>query len=145
MKRKGDEGKKCTLTIDGLSAGADPRKVAEDLRTAIAEELSKKYRNVSSTFRSLEDGAEAARLDGKTWPTATFSINVQVTAGEERGTAPVAVRRTPKTQMKLGKEEIQKIGLGAVLCFRIHLRLLYAPARPAAEDGVNRRGSTSRR
>ena len=95
---QGDEGKKCTLTIDGLSAGADPRKVAEDLRTAIAEELSKKYRNVSSTFRSLEDGAEAARLDGKTWPTATFSINVQVTAGEERGTAPVAVRRTPKTK-----------------------------------------------
>jgi len=93
---QGDETKKCTLTIDGLSAGPDPRRVAEDLRTAIAEEFSKKYRNVTSTFRSLEDGAESARLDGKTWPTATFSINVQLVAGEDLGTAPMAARRPPK-------------------------------------------------
>ena len=93
---QGDEVKKCTVTIEGVAAGADPRKVAEDLRTAIAEEFSKKYRNVTSIFRSLEDGAESARLDGKTWPTATFSINVQLTAGEDTGTAPVAARRTPK-------------------------------------------------
>ena len=90
---QGDDPKKCTFNIDGLSAGADPRKVAEDLRTAIAEELTKRYRNVSSTFRSLEDGAESARLDGKTWPTATFSINVQLAAGVDNGTSPVAVRR----------------------------------------------------
>jgi hypothetical protein len=93
---QGDDIKKCTLTIEGVAAGADPRKVAEDLRTAIAEEFSKKYRNVTSIFRSLEDGAESARLDGKTWPTATFSINVQLSAGGETGTAPVAARRTPK-------------------------------------------------
>ena len=93
---QGEEVKKCTLTIEGVAAGVDPRKVAEDLRTAIAEEFSKKYRNVTSIFRSLEDGAESARLDGKTWPTATFSINVQLNAGGETGTAPVAVCRTPK-------------------------------------------------
>jgi Tfp pilus assembly protein PilN len=93
---QGDDVKKCTLTVEGVAAGADPRKVAEDLRTAIAEEFSKKYRNVTSIFRSLEDGAESARLDGKTWPTATFSINVQLAAGDDTGTAPVAARRTPK-------------------------------------------------
>jgi len=92
---QGDEVKKCTVTVEGIAAGVDPRKVAEDLRTAIAEEFSKKYRNVTSIFRSLEDGAESARLDGKTWPTATFSINVQLTAGDETG-GPVAVRKAAK-------------------------------------------------
>jgi hypothetical protein len=93
---QGEGPKKCTLNIDGLSAGADPRKVAEDLRTAIAEEFSKKYRNVSSTFRSLEDGAETANLDGKTWPTATFAINVQLTAGEDAPAASAGPRRPKK-------------------------------------------------
>ena len=46
-----DGSKKCRLSIDGLSAGTDPRKVAEDLRTAIAESFGKKYKNVSSRDR----------------------------------------------------------------------------------------------
>ena len=46
------------ITIDGLSAGTDPRRVAEELRTAIAEKFSPKYKNVTSTFKTLEDGTE---------------------------------------------------------------------------------------
>ena len=91
---QGDVHKKCRLTIDGLSAGTDPRKVAEDLRTAIAESFGKKYKNVSSSFRALEDGVEMVQLGGAARPTATFAINVEFQNGEEA--APVAAPRAPK-------------------------------------------------
>jgi Tfp pilus assembly protein PilN len=90
---QGEGVKKCTLTIDGLSAGPDPRKVAEELRTAIAEELSKNYQAVTSTFRSLEDGTEPVTFRGKKMPTATFAINIQLTCGKE---APQVAATTPK-------------------------------------------------
>ena len=80
---QGDATKKCRLTIDGLSAGTDPRKVAEDLRTAIAESFGKKYKNVTSSFRSLEDGVETVQLSGAPRQTATFAINVEFQGGEE--------------------------------------------------------------
>ena len=80
---QGEDVKKCTLTIDGVSAGADPRRVAEDLRTAIAEEFSKHYQTVTSTFRSLEDGTESVTFNEKKWPTATFAINVQLSAAKD--------------------------------------------------------------
>ena len=83
----GEAPRKCTITIDGLSAGADPRRVAEDLRTALAEKFSRNYRNVTSTFKLLEDSAEM-QLDGKPMATATFAINVQLFTGEEPTTAP---------------------------------------------------------
>ena len=89
-----DAVKKCKLSIDGVSAGADPRKVAEDLRTAIADALGKKYKNVSSTFRSLEDGIEMVQLEGKVWPTATFGINVEFQEGAELAAAPLYKGKT---------------------------------------------------
>lgn len=92
---QGETVKRASFTLDGLSAGSDPRKVAEDLRTAIAEEFGKRYTKVSSTFRSLEDGVEVVRLDGNQWPTATFAITVQLTIGEEAAPA-TPVRRQKK-------------------------------------------------
>ncbi|HEX8312116.1 MAG TPA: hypothetical protein VF614_12410 [Chthoniobacteraceae bacterium] len=91
---QGDTLKKCTLTLDGISAGADPRKVAEDLRTSIADEFAKNYKDVSSTFRSLEDGKETVKLNGQDQPTATFAINVQLSSGEIPEAAPAP--RQPK-------------------------------------------------
>jgi hypothetical protein len=85
----GEGLRRCIITIDGLSAGTDPRKVAEDLRTALAEKLSPNYKSVTSTFKTLEDGTEMVMLDGKQMPTATFAINVQLYAGEEKAAAPV--------------------------------------------------------
>jgi hypothetical protein len=85
---QGEHLKKCQMTIDGVSAGADPRKVAEELRQSIAESLGKRYKNVVASFRQLEDGAEHVVLNGKNWPTATFAINVQLQAGEEAAATP---------------------------------------------------------
>ena len=93
---QGDNVKKCTFVLDGVAAGSDPRKVAEDLRTAIADQFSKTYKGVSSNFRSLDDGVETARLDGKQWPTATFAISVQLSTGEEE--VALAVRKPQTTK-----------------------------------------------
>jgi hypothetical protein len=84
----GEGLRRCMITIDGLSAGTDPRKVAEELRTALAEKFSLNYKNVSSSFKMLEDGTELVMLDGKQMPTATFAINVQLYTGEDKPTAP---------------------------------------------------------
>jgi hypothetical protein len=93
---QGEDIKKCTLTLDGVSAGVDPRKVAEDLRTAIADEFAKNYKDVSSTFRSLEDGKDTVKLNGQEQPTATFAINVQLSSGEAAAAAPAP--RQPKNK-----------------------------------------------
>jgi hypothetical protein len=82
----GGDLRRCAISIDGLAAGADPRRVAEDLRTAFAEKLSAKYKNVTSTFKTLEDGTEMVMLDGKQVNTATFAIIVQLYVGEEKKT-----------------------------------------------------------
>lgn len=84
---------KCSLILDGIATGPDPRKVAEDLRTAIAEKLGPKYKSVTSNFKSLEDGTEMVLLDGKQLPTASFAINVQLTTGEEIVVQPQRKKR----------------------------------------------------
>lgn len=89
----GDTIRRCSLTIDGLSAGTDPRKVAEDLRTSIADKFSVKYKNVTSTFKMLEDGTEMVMLDGKQMSTATFAINVQLYTGDDKPAAPVRKKK----------------------------------------------------
>ena len=84
----GDHARKCTLTIDGLSTGSDPRRTAEDLRTSIAEKFAPNYHSVTSTFKSLDDGSEMVKLDGKQMPTATFAINVQLITGDDAPATP---------------------------------------------------------
>lgn len=89
----GEGLRRCMITIDGLSAGTDPRRVAEDLRTALADKFSPKYKNVTSNFKSLEDGTELVMLDGRQVNTASFAINVQLQTGEDKPTAPVRKKK----------------------------------------------------
>ena len=89
----GDGLRRCSLSIDGLSAGADARKVAEDLRTALAEKFSATFKNVTSKFRSLEDGTEMVMLDGKQVPTAMFAISVELTTGATAAAQPVRAKK----------------------------------------------------
>ena len=79
-----DGAKRCTLTLDGIAAGEDPRKVAEDLRRSLSEQFSTRYKSVTSVFRSLEDSPETVSLQGKKVPTAIFGINVVMQAGESQ-------------------------------------------------------------
>jgi Tfp pilus assembly protein PilN len=89
----GEHIRHCSMTIDGISAGADPRRVAEALRTAVAERLSPQYTAVTSTFKTLDDGAETVMLDGRQVGTAVFAINVQLTYGDDKPTTPQRRRR----------------------------------------------------
>ena len=73
-----DGVQRCAVAIDGLSAGSDPRKVAEELRTALADKFKPKFKKVTSAFRTLEDGTDMVMLDGKQVPTATFAIVLQL-------------------------------------------------------------------
>lgn len=92
---QGEGLRKCQLTVGGLSAGADPRRVAEDLRQSITENFAQTFRKVDAKFATLEDGTEMAMLSGQQWPTATFAINVQFESGDE---PPPVVR--PATSRK---------------------------------------------
>ena len=89
----GDGLRRCSISLDGLSAGADARKVAEDLRTALAEKFSATFKNVTSKFRSLEDGTEMVMLDGKQVPTAMFAISLELTTGAVAAAPPPRAKK----------------------------------------------------
>lgn len=91
---KGEEVKACKIAIEGLAAGEDPRKVAEDLRADLAEKLGRQYKKVSATFRMLEDSSEKVRLGGADLPTASFAINLEFQSGEAPQPTTPPPRRT---------------------------------------------------
>ena len=65
------------LTISGIAAGAQPRKVAEDLRTTLINKCLHDCTDVTSNFSSLEDSDATVQLDGKTMNTALFALQFQ--------------------------------------------------------------------
>jgi hypothetical protein len=77
-----DEAKKVQVNLDGLAAGTVPRGVAEEFLQKLRTSLEKKYRNVTVTFRHLEDVPETVQVEGKSLPTVNFAINVQLQHGD---------------------------------------------------------------
>jgi len=88
-----DASQKCTLVLNGVSAGSDARRIAEELRIAIVSQLGGRYRNVAASFRSLEDGLDPVQLEGKALPTAHFAIAVDLQWGSEPIAAAGPARR----------------------------------------------------
>lgn len=87
----GEETRRCTISLDGLAAGADPRKVAEELRQTLVEHFSARFSGVTATFRSLEDSPEPVAVGAKKIPTASFGINLVMERSEK---APEEAART---------------------------------------------------
>lgn len=79
----GSTPKRCSISIEGLAAGTEPRTVAESLRKTFADKFAGSYKKVSTTFKSLEDGKNHVTLDGHSLSTAAFSINVQFQSGDD--------------------------------------------------------------
>ncbi len=80
----GETLKHCSITIDGVATGKDPRATAEELRKALGESFASKFKNVTSAFKgNIEDNTEKAKLDGRVLPTVEFTIVVQLQYGEE--------------------------------------------------------------
>src|SRR4051812_7889809 len=71
-----DAARHGTLTIEGIAAGAEPRKVAEDLRRSLIDRFSPQYKHVAASFTVLDDGKEGVRLNGQVTPTAAFTIKL---------------------------------------------------------------------
>lgn len=93
----GEGAKKATLNFDGIAAGSDPRRVAEDLRQALVETFGKKFTNVTASFRQLEDSPDVVTLDGKSLSTAIFGISLSLQLGEEApATPPPAAGRSKR-------------------------------------------------
>lgn len=68
-----------TFTVTGISAGHEPRAVAEKFRQNMEQRLRKTYGGVSSQFASLENNETPLLLDGKSVATANFSIGYKLT------------------------------------------------------------------
>jgi len=68
-----------TFELKGISAGNEPRAVAERFRQSMEDKLRAQYSTVTSQFNSLEDSEAPATLDGKKLSAATFSIGYQLT------------------------------------------------------------------
>ena len=75
--------RRCDILLEGLAAGDEPRIVAEELRTSLAEQLGKTYKKTVANFKSLDDGSETVSINGKPARTASFVIAVTFNGGEE--------------------------------------------------------------
>jgi len=87
----------CTFSITGLSSGAEPRRVAEQLRTALRNKFTEGYSDVAATFQMLEDASETVLIDGKNMPVANFGIKLDMARQEAKqvaDNAPPAKTRT---------------------------------------------------
>ncbi len=92
-----EKGRPSVLLVSGISSSAAPRKVAEDLRTALDEKLAENFEKVNSRFNSLDDTEESVTLDGKPCPTATFAIEFQLHNSAPEPT-PVPARKKVAAQ-----------------------------------------------
>ncbi len=77
-----------TVNIDGISAGIQPRSEAESFRVTLEKVFGERYSRADSAFRSLEDGTQQVKLDGKELEVANFSIRLAVDATGGRIAVP---------------------------------------------------------
>jgi Tfp pilus assembly protein PilN len=90
------EYKKCTLTISGIASGAVPRKTSEEFRSALSEEVKKRFESVTASFRTLEDSADTVVLEGLQKPTALFQIAMHFSSGTEPSATPAPTKRSKR-------------------------------------------------
>lgn len=84
------------IRLQGISAGPDPRKVADDLRSNLQAKFSDKFNPAVAKFGSLEDGPKQVQLNGKSVATAAFNITLELSHGETVAPPSVPVRQRRK-------------------------------------------------
>ncbi len=92
--RAADKAKNVSVVLNGISTGTEPRRTAEDLRTALEQKLASDTLKVTSVFKQLEETEDRAQLHGRALPTATFTIQIEL--AQNQAAAPAAPRREPK-------------------------------------------------
>jgi Tfp pilus assembly protein PilN len=84
------------LSISGISSAVEPRKEAEDLRTALDARLGAQFKGVTSVFRTLDDSDQFVMLDGRRLPTATFTMDFQIQVRDPIAAATPAPAHKPR-------------------------------------------------
>jgi hypothetical protein len=80
----GDGLRTTKMMIEGIAAGDEPWRAADEFRNAIAEKLGKKFRNVNAVFKgNIENSTDQVTLNGRTLKTVMFSINLSFQSGKE--------------------------------------------------------------
>lgn len=95
--------RRCQIAIEGIAAGPEPRRIAEEFRVRMVERLGGAYKNVNASFRTLEDGPERVMADGAKSETANFTIAINfLTKSTPEPTPPPkkTTRRLPKDEAK---------------------------------------------
>ena len=69
---------KINLTLEGLVAGEVPRLAADKFRESLNAALGKGYQSVEASFRGLEETPGVVPVNGKSTPTAHFTIEVKL-------------------------------------------------------------------
>ncbi len=101
----GEGLRKIQITMEGIAAGDEPRATAEDFRTALTDRMSKKFKNTAATFKTLDEAADPASLDGRTLRTAMFNISLTFTSGSEPPPPPPVRKRAPKIAQQEGQAQ----------------------------------------
>jgi hypothetical protein len=71
-----DEEKGVAVTVEGVSAGREPRSAAEDLRQMLLEQLGQSYRDVKIEFKTLEDLDTIVNVGGTNMAMARYILTV---------------------------------------------------------------------
>jgi hypothetical protein len=95
-----EDNKLVTVTIEGVSAGREPRSAAEDLRQLLIEQLGQSYGEVKVEFKTLEDLDTIVNVGGTTMAMAryvlTINFNPRLGAKSETSAAATPAARSPK-------------------------------------------------
>ena len=71
-----EDNKAVTVTIEGVTAGREPRSAAEDLRQMLIEQLGQSYGDVKVEFKALEDLDTIVNIGGTTMAMAHYVLTV---------------------------------------------------------------------
>jgi len=90
-----DDKKGVAVSIEGVSAGREPRSAAEDLRQMLLEQLGKSYKDVKVEFKTLEDLDTIVNVGGTNMAMARYVLTVSFNPF-----STVAASPTPNPRMK---------------------------------------------
>ncbi len=88
-----EEGKGVQLNLEGITAGREPRAVAEDFRQMLIEQIGKNYPGSKIEFKGLEDLETTANVGGAVVPTARFVLLVTFDSSPKTAEKPAAPAR----------------------------------------------------
>jgi hypothetical protein len=94
-----DDNKAVMVTIEGVSAGREPRSAAEDLRQMLIEQLGQSYSDVKVEFKTLEDLDTIVNVGGTTMAMARYVLSVNFSprlGGKPANSSAANPARSPK-------------------------------------------------